>query len=294
VPELLHNSDFLVALGFSIGAVLGSFLNVCAYRIPIGKSIIMPASHCPNCGLNIPWYSNLPIVSWLIQKGQANCCSFRIPYRYWLVELLVGFAYAYFAYQYSKDFDLLQLVTHVVFTFLMIVVAVVDLETMTIPDRFSVGGAVFGVLFSFCFPEIHVEVYNPIWIDHLSSGITSLLGMLVGSALLYWIGAIAYIVFGRDALGEGDVKLLGCVGAFCGWQGAVFAIFGGALLGTILILPIMIFQKVRRIEQANEDMEISWGAEIPFGPFLAMAGLFYLLYFSESVDNWLNPIQSIF
>jgi len=176
----------------------------------------------------------------------------------------------------------------------MIVVAVVDLETMTIPDRFSVGGAVFGVLFSFCFPEIHVEVYNPIWIDHLSSGITSLLGMLVGSALLYWIGAIAYIVFGRDALGEGDVKLLGCVGAFCGWQGAVFAIFGGALLGTILILPIMIFQKVRRIEQANEDMEISWGAEIPFGPFLAMAGLFYLLYFSESVDNWLNPIQSIF
>lgn len=294
MPELLHNSELLVVLGFSIGAVLGSFLNVCAYRIPISKSIIMPASHCPNCGLNIPWYSNLPIISWLIQKGQANCCSFRIPYRYWLVELFVGFAYAYFAYQYSKDLDLIQLVTHGVFTFLMIVVAVVDLETMTIPDRFSVGGAVFGVLFSFCLPETHLEVYNPIWIDHFSSGISSLLGMFVGSALLYWIGAIAYIVFGREALGEGDVKLLGCVGAFCGWQGAVFAIFGGALLGTMLILPIMIFQKVRRIEQANEEMEISWGAEIPFGPFLAMAGLFYLVYFSESVDNWLNPIESIF
>jgi leader peptidase (prepilin peptidase)/N-methyltransferase len=294
MPELFYNSNFLVLLGFSIGAVLGSFLNVCAYRIPIGKSIIMPASHCPNCGLNIPWHRNLPVISWLLQKGQASCCSFRIPYRYWLVELLVGFTYAYFAYQYSKDLDLVQLVTHGVFTFLMIVVSVVDLENMIIPDRFSVGGAVFGVLFSSYFPETHLEVYNPIWIDHLSSGITSLLGMLVGSALLYWIGAIAYIVFGREAIGEGDVKLLGCVGAFCGWQGAVFAIFGGALLGTLIILPIMIFLKVRRIEQADGNMEISWGDEIPFGPFLALAGLLYMIYFSESVDNWLNPIQAIF
>ena len=95
---------------------------------------------------------------------------------------------------------------------------------------------------SFYFPAMHLEIYNPVFWDHFSSGMESILGMLIGSALLYWIGAIAQIAFGREALGEGDVKLLGCIGAFCGWQGAVFAIFGGALLGTLLYCRLCFFK----------------------------------------------------
>jgi leader peptidase (prepilin peptidase)/N-methyltransferase len=295
VSDLYLNSNFIVCMGFIVGGVFGSFLNVCAYRIPIGKSVITPPSHCPNCGENIPWYRNLPFFTWIIQRGVAGCCSFKIPFRYWFVELMMGLFFAYFAYLYSKDADLFSLVIRASFTWLMLVVAVTDFETMIIPDRFSAGGAFAGVLLSFYFPAMHLEIYNPSPWEHLSSGMESVSGMLIGSALLYWIGAIAQIAIGREALGEGDVKLLGCIGAFCGWQGAIFAIFGGALLGTALILPVMFFQRLKTSQSSESShSKIEWGGEIPFGPFLAFAGLIYHVYASVYVDLWFNSFQSNF
>ena len=123
------------------------------------------------------------------------------------------------------------------FSWIMIAVVVIDYENMIIPDRLSVGGALAGVIFCFVFPELHGYRQEPSWSFHFSSGISSLLGLLIGSSLLYWIGTLAQIGFGREALGEGDVKLLGCIGAFCGWKGAIFAIFGGAFLGTLYFFP---------------------------------------------------------
>lgn len=295
MSDLYLNPNFIVVIGFVVGAVFGSFLNVCAYRIPVGKSVITPPSHCPNCGENISWYRNLPFFTWIIQRGVAGCCSFKIPFRYWFVEMVMGVLFAYFAYLYSQDLDLFSLVIRASFAWLMVVVAVIDFETMIIPDRFSVGGALAGVFLSFYFPAMHLEVYNPVFWDHFSSGMESILGMLIGSALLYWIGAIAQIAFGREALGEGDVKLLGCIGAFCGWEGAAFAIFGGAMLGTIFILPVMFFQRIK-VSQPSEisHSKIEWGAEIPFGPFIALAGLIYHVYASVYVDTWFYSFQSNF
>jgi leader peptidase (prepilin peptidase)/N-methyltransferase len=238
----------------------------------------------------------LPVLTWLLQKGRANCCSFIIPVRYWLVELFVGIIFAYFTFLYAQDFDLVALFFRIIFSWLMITVAVIDYETMIIPDRFSVGGAIIGLFLSFIFPEIHLDDFSLSWNSHFAGGMHALIGLFVGSALLYWIGAFAQIAFGRDALGEGDIKLLGCIGAFCGWKGAIFTIFGGAMLGTILLIPLMVIQKVffRKVVVEKEE-NLNWGAEVPFGPYLAIAGLLYFAAgVSSYVDPWFDPILWFF
>jgi len=296
IDEILLNPVALSCIGLVVGTIFGSFLNVCAHRIPIGKSVVLPSSHCPSCGTPIPWFRNLPVLTWLLQKGRANCCSFIIPVRYWFVELFVGIIFAYFTFLYSQDFDLVALFFRITFSWLMITVAVIDYETMIIPDRFSVGGAIIGLVLSFIFPEIHLEDFSLSWNSHFAGGMHALIGLLVGSALLYWIGAFAQIAFGRDALGEGDIKLLGCIGAFCGWKGAIFTIFGGAMLGTILLIPLMVIQKVffRKVV-ADKEENLNWGAEVPFGPYLAIAGLLYFAAgLSSYVDPWFDPILWFF
>ena len=296
MAELLLNSSVLPYIGFGIGIIFGSFLNVCAHRIPIGKSFILPASHCPSCGTNIPWFRNIPLITWLVQKGKANCCDYTIPIRYWLVEVSVGLIFAYFTYLYSLDLDLVSLIARILFSWVMIAVIVIDFETMLIPDRFSVGGAMFGVLFCFLFPELNEIISSHSMASHFASGFYSLLGLLVGSSLLYWIGVLAQIAFGREALGEGDVKLLGCIGAFCGWKGAVFAIFGGAFLGTVLLVPLMLSQKFlsKRSPQSSSEQDLQWGAEVPFGPYLAIAGMVYFGGASSFIDPWFDAILWFF
>ena len=293
--QLQYFPSVLPILGFIVGAIFGSFLNVCAYRIPTGKSVVTPGSHCPNCGSNIRWFQNLPVLTWLLQKGQAQCCSYIIPIRYWLVEVSVGLLFAYIAYLYSQDFDLITFIARLVFSWIMIAVMVIDFETMMIPDRFSVGGALLGVTFCFIFPELNQINSSPSWSLHFLSGLQSCIGLLVGSSLLYWIGVMAQIAFGREALGEGDVKLLGCIGAFCGWQGAIFAIFGGALIGTLLLIPIMLIQKFfKRGKVEESESEIQWGAEVPFGPYLAIAGIIYFCGAFSVIDPWFSPILWLF
>ena len=296
MAELLLNSSVLPYIGFGIGIIFGSFLNVCAHRIPIGKSVVLPASHCPSCGTNIPWFRNIPLITWLYQKGKANCCNYTIPIRYWLVEVSVGLIFAYFTYLYSLDLDLVSLIARILFSWVMIAVIVIDFETMLIPDRLSVGGAMFGVLFCFLFPELNEIISSHSMASHFASGFYSLLGLLVGSSLLYWIGVLAQIAFGREALGEGDVKLLGCIGAFCGWKGAVFAIFGGAFLGTVLLVPLMLSQRFlsKRVPQRRSEQELQWGAEVPFGPYLAVAGMVYFGGASSFIDPWFDPILWFF
>ena len=294
--DLILSPVVLPGVGFVLGIILGSFLNVCAHRLPIGKSVVLPASHCPSCGTNIPWFRNLPVLTWLLQKGKAHCCSFSIPVRYWLVEISLGLIFAYFAYLYSMDHNPVILVARLLFSWVMVAVIVIDYETMLIPDRFSVGGALVGVMYCFLFPEINGMNMSYSWAVHFESGLSSILGLLIGSALLYWIGAVAQIAFGREALGEGDVKLLGCIGAFCGWKGAIFSIFGGALLGTLLLIPVMLIQKFlqKSGKKINSNQELQWGGEVPFGPYLAVAGIFYFAGASDLIDPWFEPILWFF
>jgi leader peptidase (prepilin peptidase)/N-methyltransferase len=164
---------------------------------------------------------------------------------------------------------------------------------MIIPDRFSMGGAVSGVLLSIAFPSIHLIAHSTEFLDRLGGGMNSLVGLLVGSASLYWIGIFAEKAFRKEALGEGDVKLMGCIGAFCGWKGAIFAIFGGATLGALILLPLMLINRMRP-NQKDEPDGLAWGKEVPFGPYLALAGLLYLVCIRSWVDNWFDSLFWVF
>ena len=293
--EILADPVLALILGLVSGAIVGSFLNVCISRIPLSKSIILPSSSCPECGDRVGWFNNIPVFSWLVLRGQASCCDFKLPFRYLAVELFTAILFAFVFFKFGGVGEFALLCTALFFGSVLIVVIGIDFETMTIPDRFSIGGALAGLVFSFCFPSLHGLSSDPILIERLSAVIISVCGLLVSSSSLYWIGATAEKLMSKEALGQGDVKLLGFVGAFCGWQGGIFVIFGGALLGTLLLIPVMFFSKLRRISLANnKNDQLGWGMEIPFGPFLGLAALIYFLGMQEFVDGWFEGITSNF
>lgn len=292
MENISNLSLLLPILGFFTGCCLGSFLNVVAYRVPRDLSIIRPGSCCPNCSSPIPWSLNLPILGWLILKGRARCCSASISPRYFIIELAVGLVFSWFFFTFSSDQEWGTLLSSCAFAWVLIGVIVIDLETMIIPDRLSIGGACLGLILSLYFPSIHNIGHHPMGLDNLHSGLTSLVGILIGSGLLYWIGAIASRLFGREALGEGDVKLLGCVGAFCGWQGAVFCIFGGALLGCVCLIPIFIWQRFAKADKQAPG-QLAFGVEIPFGPYLSLAALGYFFGLKEWIIPWFEWVDKV-
>ena len=288
------NPVISISLGFILGSIIGSFFNVCATRIPSGLSIIIPPSSCPSCKNKIPWFQNIPVISWLLLNGRASCCDYKIPNRYFFMELASGVMFAYLFYQFSFDGDLQILFLSMVFASIMIIVSVIDLETMLIPDRFSIGGSFVGLTLSLFFPVLHGFSLNPLQSEMIAGLWASFLGLLISSSLLFWIGSVAETFLKKEALGQGDVKLLGCVGAFCGWQGGIFSIFGGAILGTILMIPVFVLQKIRSNKYQQENETFGWGVEIPFGPFLAMAALLYFIVLKERVDIWFEQVEGNF
>ncbi|MDA7822801.1 prepilin peptidase [Opitutales bacterium] len=292
MDSLLLEPNLIVWLGLFAGACLGSFLNVVVYRVPRDLSVVRPASRCPHCTARIPWSQNLPILGWLYLKGRAKCCGKKILLRYFLVELFTGLMFAWACYSFIQDQEMGILIASCIFAWLMIGVVAVDSETMLIPDRFSLGGACVGFVLSMYFPSLHGIIHHPMGMEKMLGAFQSLLGILIGSGLLYWIGALASRAFGREALGEGDVKLLGCVGAFCGWKGAVFSIFGGAMIGCAFLLLVFLFQKIRPTESLLKD-SLGFGVEIPFGPYLALAGMSYFFGLRTWVDPWFNWIDAI-
>jgi leader peptidase (prepilin peptidase)/N-methyltransferase len=299
----LQELPWLFAIGvFVFGTIVGSFLNVCIYRIPAGVSVVFPGSHC-SCGQKIRWYDNIPVLSWIILRGKARCCGRPFSIRYPLVEALTGVLFLIAWMQYSP------MVALAGFLFLSFLIAAtfIDLDHMIIPDRFSIGGAVLGVLISFVLPGLHgVESAVPL-LASLEAGVRAIIGMLVGAGLVYWIAVLGEIVFRKPAMGEGDVKFVGFIGAFCGWQGAIFAMFGGALVGTLALLPLLLMGKLRRGQDdataadsapstdAAESEEWTPGpSHIPFGPFLAVAGALYFLGLGSWVDAYFAEIVMLF
>ena len=293
--EFFTDSFYRTMIGIALGAIVGSFLNVCATRIPKGSSIVVPRSACPACKKPIGWADNIPIISWILLRGVARCCKFSIPIRYIFVEIFTSLFFGLLFFRLDNVNDWSFLVCGVIFVSFLVVVIAIDFETMTIPDRFSVGGAFIGLVLSFGFPSLHGYPVDPIFLERMSAFFTAVVGLLFSSSILYWIGAVAERLMGKEALGQGDVKLLGFVGAFCGWQGGLFVIFGGALIGTLLLTPILICKKFSSSEniKSNQD-EVGWGTEVPFGPFLGIAALSYFLGLYDLVDGWFEEIISNF
>ena len=309
------NSEFpwFFAIAAAVfGALVGSFLNVCIYRIPAERSVVTPGSTCA-CGAPIRFFNNIPVLSWLLLRGRANCCGQRFSFRYPAIELLTAILFLAVWLLYSP---IVALVGMLFISFILCAVFI-DLDHMIIPDRFSAGGMILGVILSTCVPELHGIAGEPI-IENVHSFIVSLVGAVVGAGVVYWFSALGYIVLQKDAMGEGDVKFVGFIGAFCGWQGAVFSMFGGALIGTVLILPFLLMQKLRssstddavdRKEDAlaanrskaesvsgneDDDEEAIEGFALPFGPMLGLGGLIYFLGFRTHVDAYFDEIVSTF
>jgi leader peptidase (prepilin peptidase) / N-methyltransferase len=245
----------IVAIGAIFGLMVGSFLNVCIYRLPRNESIVFPASHCTACGKEIRWYQNVPVVSWLLLRGKCGSCGEPISIVYPLVELLTSAIVALHVYVIGVD---LLLIPRVLFACGLIVLAFIDLRHRILPNQITLGGTVVGFLFSLWLP--------PGWLS-------SLIGIVIGGGVLFAIGEIYMKVRGIEGMGMGDVKMLGMIGAFLGWQGVlvtlVLASLSGAIVGGIML--------------ATQKGDMKY--QLPFGTFLSAAALVASLY-GEALIRW--------
>ena len=247
---------FFLTGAFILGAVIGSFLNVCIYRIPAGESIVSPPSRCPQCGNQIRWYQNIPILSYVFLHGRCGFCQVRIPLRYALVEALTGLLFVVVLYSFG-----LSLATPVYWLFVaaLVTITFIDLDHQIIPDVISLPGIAIGFLCSFAIPWLA-------WFD-------SLLGILLGGGLLLAIAWLYEVLAKREGMGGGDIKLLAMLGAFLGWQAVFPVIFFASLGGSIIGVPLMLIKKKRS------------RLALPFGPFLAAAALIYL-FWGQNIIYW--------
>ncbi len=239
---------------FIIGAMTGSFLNVCIVRLPLDKSVVFPGSHCVACSTPIKWYDNIPLISWLLLRGRCRECKEKISFRYWLVEFLTAVTF----YLFYRHFGLQAVLgPYLVMVSGFIVAVFVDFEHRIIPDEVSIGGMIAGLVFSLIIPELHAAKT-----PFLGVGF-SLLGILVGGGTIYLMGVIGDFVFKKETMGGGDVKLMGMVGAFLGWKLALLTFFLAPFFGA----GFGIVEKIR-----TKDSTIA------YGPFLIMGALVSLFW----------------
>ena len=255
---------------FGLGAIVGSFLNVCIVRMPHEQSVVVPRSHCVHCQKMIPWYDNIPIFSYFILRGKCRFCAAKISARYFMVELIAAFVFLFF-YRYFGLTNLLW--PYLVMISGFIVATFVDFEHRIIPDEISIGGMIAGLIFSLFIPELHdVPVYGRSWIIvHLHSFGLSLFGVLVGGGSIYLMGMLGDFLFKKESMGGGDVKLMAMVGAFMGWKMAILAFFIAPFFGAIY----GIIEKIRTKDTA-----------IAYGPFLVLGSLI-CLFWGDVIIAWI-------
>jgi len=239
-----------------VGALVGSFLNVCIARLPAEESVVKPRSRCPDCKAAIAWYDNIPVLSWLILRARCRACGKRISVQYPLVELATAGIWAYAGYRHGVTVEALQ---WAVFGTILLGIAMTDIRERIIPDEFSLGGLVLGMAFSF----------QAGW----DGFITAAIGAAVGFSVLWIVGFLGTLVLKEDAMGGGDIKMMAMVGAFLGWKGALLTIFLGALAGSFIFVPISL---------VVEDKE---KRHVPFGVFLAVGAAIFYVY-GEAILSW--------
>lgn len=247
---------FFLGSAFILGSVIGSFLNVCIYRIPEGKSIVSPSSSCPHCSHRIRWYENIPILSYLFLRARCSSCKLHISLRYPAIEALSGILFALTLYYFGFS---AATIIYWIFVAALVIITFIDLDHQIIPDVISLPGIVVGFGCSFFIPSL--------------SWLNSLLGILLGGGILLTIAWLYEKIAGREGMGGGDIKLLAMLGAFLGWKAILPVVFLASLTGTVVGVPLMLLQK--------GDSKLA----IPFGPFLASAALIYL-FWGQQIVRW--------
>ena len=245
-----------VVLIFILGLIVGSFSNVCIYRIPRNESIIFPASHCPKCCSNISPKDNIPLLSYILLKGRCRNCKSKISIQYPIVELLTGLIYLIIYLTYGLS---VQFLIYIILSSALIIIAFIDLNEQIVPDVISLPGIVIGFILSFFVPYI--------------SFINSVLGIFAGGGIILIIGLAGSIIFKKEAMGGGDVKLAAMIGAFLGWRYIIISLFLGFFLGALAGI-ILILSKIK----SREDV-------VPFGPFIVLGSLITLLW-GEKIISW--------
>lgn len=298
---------FLAAATFALGLCFGSFLNVCIYRLPLGKSVVAPRSACPHCGDMIPLYHNLPVLSWLILRGKCRSCKQAISPRYLVVEVLTGLL---FLGCYSHFGLTLAALKCVVLGYLLLGLIFTDAETKLLPDAMTLPGLCLGIAFSLVVPvndlasRIMPGLVSPALRGEISwrmwSLTDSLLGAAVGASFLYGAAAIYLRARGVEGMGFGDVKLMALIGAFLGTKLTVLTIFAASLSGSLFGLSTVFAVWLKRTRR-NEARRISskdarkraWQSarlalryyEMPFGVFLGTMAILSFL-FGNRLMHW--------
>lgn len=288
-----------------MGACVGSFLNVCIYRFPLNISVVCPRSSCPECSVPIPWFLNIPIISYIGLRGRSVCCKKPIKKMYCLVECLSGvlFVLSFVAYSWPAA------ICVSIFMCFLIIATCIDLQHLYIPDRISLGGILWVCLMAFIYTldKGWLETGSLCFLNGLEHLLQICRDVCFSSGFLLFIGLFAEKIFKRESLGMGDIKLIGFIGAFCTWQGALFSLFAGSLLATIVLVPLICIQKKLKIAlhgqaqweaQCSQDPQLAekekeglgLGLHVPFGPWLCLGAVLYILFFKAATAHYFNDI----
>lgn len=242
---------------FALGSFIGSFLNVCIFRLPREQSVVRPRSRCPHCTHPIVWYDNVPLVSFLLLRGACRHCRKPIVWRYPAVESLTALATVAVFHRFGVG---AMGLVYLAFVCGLIVASFIDLEFQIIPDEISLGGLVLGVLVSVALPALHGADSRWIALGR------SVVGLLVGGGLLYGTGLVGELIFRKESMGGGDVKLLAMAGSLLGWKLVTLTFFIAPLFAVIPGLIVLLWKRSHLI---------------PYGPFLSLALVVALFFGSD-------------
>ncbi len=244
-----------------LGLCVGSFLNVVIYRLPEGMSLSKPSSHCTSCGYSLKWYDNIPLLSYIFLGGKCRKCKAKISPRYVAVELVNALLWLACALLFAEN-NLVYAILSALLASLLICVFFIDLKHLIIFDRFHIFILVLGIV------AIFFDEYT-VWYDHL-------IGLVSGTVVMLLVYFLGYLLYKKEAMGFGDVKLTAVIGLFLGWQKLILSLLIATVLASIILLIIKVVKKKDR------------DTEYPFAPFIAVGVIISLLLGELIINSYLS------
>lgn len=252
----------MLSLSFVVGLCIGSFLNVCIHRIPMGESIVRPASRCPACRTPIRLTDNIPLIGYLRLRGKCRQCGAPISPRYPAVELAAGLLSLTLFIQFGVS---AEWIVYFAFTATLLTLSLIDFDHYILPNVITLPGIPLCFVASFFLPSMTVK--------------DALLGILIGGGSLWLVGFLYQMIAGKEGMGGGDVKLLAMIGALLGWRGVLFTIFFGSAIGTLVGVAVL-FPTGGAMKK-----------KIPFGPFLSLGAAGYVFWGPRIIDWYLGILR---